>query len=257
MRRRYLLGAAVLCLVLVIALGFCVGGSGGGVVVDDHGSVPPAGLAPNERPLYTASPTATPWPAFTPVVVAPVAPTSTPWPTFTPEPTDDSSVRSVAISLLGSGDRPVGGGSAVDAVPTATPVQEFSPVDAPVVRQTFFPLQSVQLPDSIAENRLENLPEPVRTVRVGVPFLIWGVWFDFREAPEDFEMEAMVRWVTVGGTMGDLVVHQSQVELSRNVPFFYSGLGDPHGRVWKPGSHRVELVSQRGNRLVSWSFEVR
>ena len=258
MRRWVIVGALVIGVLILAGLALLVGAGGregdvGGALAGPVGG-PGAGAVG-----YTPVPTATPWPTFTPVPVLVLPPTATPWPTLTPAPTVDSAARQAAIALLNVGkDGPegAGGDSSEDPLVEVT-LDGGGSALPPVIKQTFFPMQSVVVPDFLSANKLENLPEPVGFVRFGVPFVMWGVWFDTLDVPEDFEMEGTVRWVNVRGAFGDLVMRQSSVTVTRDEPFFYSGLGDAEGRVWKPGAYRVEFLDSEGHKSVSWPFEVR
>ena len=86
---------------------------------------------------------------------------------------------------------------------------------------------------------------------------MWGVFFDVSRSGPEFEMEGKIRWVDVGGPLGPYVMYESVVVVSRDEPFFYSGLGDQGGRVWKRGVYRVEFLDDRGLKVVAWDFEVR
>ena len=87
--------------------------------------------------------------------------------------------------------------------------------------------------------------------------MMWGVFFDTGEAEEDFEMVGIVRWVDRDTPLGELVMYESEVTISKEEPFFYSGLGDEGARLWRPGFYRVEFLDDRDILSVAWEFEVR
>ena len=205
--------------------------------------------------------TAMPWPTFTPVpapradllpVVAPIVaatplptvavsapPTATPFPTpvatTTPAvlPTVDVSSLSPARFL---------------ATPTPLPFQlSITGTDVRVARQTVFMSQYLEGPDF--------WPTPAavfyaRTAR----FIGWRVLLDFTDAPDDFTMTGLMRWLNISN--GEHVIHQEPytIEPGRDLIFM---MGQPVPGFWAPGRYRVELWDNRDRVAVYYDFEVR
>lgn len=268
--RRFLVVVVVAVLLGFAVLGSCWlywgGGDGGGGRGGDGGDGNDAvgGLESGGLVEVVSKPTATPWPTFTAVPTATTRPTRVPRPTFTPKPTR------VVKNLLKLGDvvgkdesgAPLEGvddGVVATAAPTPgpTPYGQLYRGGVRLVTQSFFPLQSTELPDYLKEKRFELLPPPAEFVLSSVPFLMWGVSFDVSAAEEDFSMDGLIRWVQRSGPLGDAVMYENSVSISKEEPFFYTGLGDESGQLWKTGFYRVEFLDDRGRRAVSWEFEVR
>ena len=253
--RKILLGLAFVALLGgLLGLGGLVCGLG---VTESTGGAGGPGRGGPVVVVYTPRPTATAWPTFTPVPTETPVPTRVPRRTLTPTPTPES---------VGAGgpldDGPVSGGEdgvgvEETAVPGPTPYGQLYRGGVKLVRQTFFPLLSTELPDYLRERNLEALPPSEEVVNSGIPFVMWGVFFDVLAAEEGFEMEGLVRWVQLGGDFGDVVMYESPVTIKKEEPFFYSGLGEESGRLWKRGQYRVEFLDDRGYRTVSWRFRVR
>ncbi len=242
-----------LVFLLLVLTTACGGGeAASGVSSPSEGDSSALGVA-----VPTAFPTATPWPTFTPVptpTVTPVPlPTVAPAPTSTPWPRHPHGPPGVRLGVHeGHGEE-----------------QRLSHEDMGVylVRQTLVPMWDEKLPDYLADNDWDRMPEPQGVFSADTPFMLWVVVFDFNEAPEDYHVHGNVRWWSlVPGEEPLLMFETESKTLGRApapgegfqaTPFFYEGLGSTSGSVWTPGLYRVDFVDDRGDVLAVSSFEVR
>lgn len=203
--------------------------------------------------------TATPWPTFTPApapradllpVVAPVAATtrqpavSAP-PTATALPTPVATTTPAVLPTVDVSSLDPAG---FLATPTPLPFQiEIPGTDVRVGRQTVFMSQYLEGPDF--------WPTPAavfyaRTAR----FIGWRVLLDFSDAPDDFTMTGLMRWLNVSS--GEHVIHQEPYTIERGGDLIFM-MGQPVPGFWAPGRYRVELWDNRDRVAVYYDFEVR
>ncbi len=209
---------------------------------------------------YTPAPTSTAWPTFTPVptpiptAVPPPSPTSgptpTPWPTQEAVATPEPGVTALPVLVLTP---------APERAPTPAPTPYGKLPGAPVFfeAQTFFPLQKPELPERLRMGDTGNWPIPEEVVSQTTRFVVWAVSFDVSQVGDDFFMEGYVRWHQVTPTLEPLLMRETPVRLSKEMPFFYTGLGRTTPGFWNPGVYRLELLDMEYNSLVGWTFEVR
>ena len=265
-----------LCLVLGLTALGCGSGSDGsssGVMVGVDVSPPPSWV-------YTPAPTATSWPTFTPVpttltptpVPTPaltLGPTLTPWPTLTstPAPTVVPTEVPTSVPDVSELSPPVLGSPTPGVVNTPEPTVDLTPSPTPYGKiwnddfffwqQSFFPLQSSEVPQYLNDNEWEKLPPPVDFVSRFSRFVIWVVVFDGSRADPDFVMNGFVRWIEMPPGDESLIMLESPVELSVPAPFFYTGLGRASPGFWRVGNYRIELLDDRYEPVVGWNFEVK
>ena len=261
---------------LVFALG--CGEYGGESPVVDSGEVL---LSPPPSWVYTPGPTATQWPTFTPVptptltptpmVVPTRVPTSTLFPTSTPILSPEPPVSTLAVVPT-----PFVEGATVVPQPVETPPAvvetpevevELTPSPTPYGKvwnhdfffwqQSLFPLQSSVVPDYLNNREWEKLPRPAEFISRSTRYVIWVVVFDGSQADPDFVMNGFVRWTQLPPVGDSLVMLENPVELSPTFPFFYAGLGTDTPGFWMIGSYRVDLLDDRYEPVVGWTFEVR
>ena len=219
------------------------------------GAAPPAssGLLPGDGAVPSAEvqqlpPTATPWPTFTP---APT-PTLTPVPTPTqhPAPTPTPWPRRPALGSIVPGATP-------------TPGLERSTSGGPedfgvyLGKQSLAPFRGEQLPDYLVAMDWDQMPDSPGVVAPDIPYMLWVVVFDFAEADPGYEIDGLIRWWSTPGGRPPVIMFETPVTLSENLPFFYHGLGDDAPGIWIPGFYRVEFLDGRHSVIARASFEVR
>ena len=216
-----------------------------------------AGLSESSAWVYTPVPTATPWPTFT------LAPTQTPTPTLmptaTPRPTNTSAPTAPPTPTLES--------VAFTLSPTGQPalVQELLPTpygklwNGPAYfdRQSVFPLQVSEPPGFLMEGDLERLPEPSKVISRTTRYILWVVAYDMSDAPEDYTLDGRVRWLDVTPGLDPLLMMENEVRLSKTESFFFSGMGRDTPGFWTPGVYRTELLDDRLETVLGWTFEVK
>ncbi len=200
---------------------------------------------------YTPGPTATPWPTFTPAptpTAAPVplptnppGPTATPWPRFSPDPVP--------------GESPPGGGSAPE--PSPAPGGELRRNGVFLMKQGLLPFRGGELPGYLEERDWDRMPLPAPVVAFGVRYMLWVVAFDFSQAAPGYEVQGLIRWLSVPPGVGPVVMSETLVTVSARSPFFYHGLGGGEPGIWTPGSYRVEFLDAQGDTAAQARFEVR
>jgi hypothetical protein len=125
------------------------------------------------------------------------------------------------------------------------------------LHQTFFPLQTADIPDAFRTGVPSDLPDPVGFLSQSARFALWIVIYDVSDAPEDWEMTGYVRWYNVNRGFDPLLVLEREVYLSHERFMFYEGLGTEVPGFWRTGQYRVEFLNQDLEEVVSWDFEVR
>ncbi len=147
--------------------------------------------------------------------------------------------------------------------PTATPVvlpTRYGRVwgtDVYLKRQSLFASQVPGVPDYVVSGNFENLPEAMTEMARTTRYVMWIVVFDVDDAPEQFHMRGVERWLDLTVNPDDpLVMFQREYEIGKNQWVVSSGLGDTLPGVWQPGKYRVELWDDHDEVLVSWQFEV-
>ncbi len=258
------LACALAFLLLLVLLG-CGGG-------DEPGRVEPAAVAalptPTEAWVYVPAATATPWPTFTPVPTPTLTPTPALVPTWTPAPTraptpvpsPKPTVEPTSVPVVLPAEEP---GEVLEPpptgarAPTPTPYGKIWRGEFFFELQTFFPVQVDEVPQYLNDGAWEMLPEPSEFVSRFSKFLYWVVVFDPSEADDDFLMDGFIRWTDVTPGRDSLVMLERGVELSKSMPFFFTGLGRKTPGLWQPGQYRVDLLDDRYEPVVGWAFEVR
>ena len=200
---------------------------------------------------YTPSPTATPWPTFTPaptptavpvpVPTNPPGPTATPWPRFSPDPV--------------SGESPSGDGSAPE--PSPAPAGELRRNGVFLLKQGLSPFRGGDLPGYLEERDWDRMPPPAPVVAFGARYMLWVVAFDFSQAAPGYEVQGLVRWLSVPPGVDPVVMSEIPMTVSARSPFFYHGLGGGEPGIWTPGSYRVEFLDGEGDTAAQAGFEVR
>ena len=145
----------------------------------------------------------------------------------------------------------------VDLTPSPTPYGKIWSDDFFFWQQSFFPLQSTEVPQYLNDNEWEKLPAPVEFVSRFSRFVMWVVVFDGSRADPDFVMNGFVRWTEILPSGEPLIMLESPVELSVLAPFFYNGLGRQTPGFWRVGNYRIELLDDRYEPVVGWNFEVK
>ena len=200
---------------------------------------------------YTPIPTVTPWPTFTPAptpTAAPVplptnppGPTATPWPRFSLDPV--------------SGEPPSGGGSASE--PSPAPAGELRRNGVFLMKQGLLPFRGGDLPGYLEERDWDRMPPPAPVVAFGARYMLWVVAFDFSQAAPGYEVQGLIRWLSVPPGVDPVVMSENLVTLSASSPFFYHGLGGGEPGIWTPGFYRVEFLDGEGDTAAQAGFEVR
>ena len=222
----------------------------------------PAGAAPGaaswEAPEGQSQPrsyipdfTATPWPTFTrvptptaapdPLSTNPPGPTATPWPRFSPDPVP--------------GESPPEGGSAPE--PPPAPGGELRRNGVFLVKQGLSPFRGGDLPGYLEQRDWDRMPPPAPVVAFGVRYMLWVVAFDFSQAAPGYEVQGLIRWLSVPPGAAPVVMFEVPMTVSAHSPFFYHGLGGGDPGIWTPGSYRVEFLDGRGEVSAQAGFEVR
>ena len=252
--------------------GFVACGLGGSQAVSDDFVQETPEPAPSW--VYVPEATATTWPTFTPVPTVTPAPTATPFPTVGPtatlaatviptlvptaEPMEVLEVRATAEVIVVA--EPV---VAEIPEPTAaltpgpTPYGKIWSDDFFFWQQSLFPLQTGDTPSYLVNREWDKLPRPVGFVSRLTKFVVWVVIFDGSRASDDFVMKGFVRWSETPDDRDSLIMLESAVTLSKEDPFFYTGLGTHTPGFWKIGKYRIELLDDRYEPVVGWTFEVR
>ena len=210
---------------------------------------------------YTPFPTATPWPTFTP------SPTVTP--TITPEPTATATPEPTAglPRVLRPTATPV---PAEAVVPEATlePTATMAPVPTPYARvwgtdvhlerRTLYGSAIGRIPDYMIEEDFKTLPDVQSEMPETTRYVMWLAVFDVEDAPEDFEMTGVERWLDVTWSRDDpLVIYQRHYTISKDSWVVNSGLGDDLPGAWQSGEYVIELWDDRDEVLARWEFSIR
>ena len=222
-----------------------------------------------------------PTPVVAERVFLPILPTATAWPTFTPVATPSPTPG--GLGQAGDGSVPASylyGDPTRAYLPTFTPVPDVpvanggtgvitpSPTIGPTPygalgrdnvlfdRQVLFVAQTDALPDYLQRGEIDELGSSVQQVPAHAPFLIWLVAFDVSSAPADLSVPMTIRWLSLGADGDALVMHESEVVLTKQQRLFYSGIGTPGGGFWYPGFFVVEILDELGESVVAHSFSV-
>ena len=263
------LGRVLVSSCFLLLTGFVACGWGGSQAVSDDFVQETPEPAPSW--VYVPEATATPWPTFTPVPTVTPAPTANPVPTVGPTATLAPTVTPTLVptaeptEVLATTEVIVvaEAGVAETAEPTAgltpgpTPYGKIWSDDFFFWQQSLFPLQTGDTPSYLANREWDKLPRPVGFVSRLTKFVVWVVIFDGSRASDDFVMKGFVRWSETPDDRDSLIMLESPVTLSKEDPFFYTGLGTHTPGFWKIGKYRIELLDDRYKPVVGWTFEVR